>query len=152
MKNLFRTLGISFFLTACLLFTLSFFKIIKSSNTIGTNSNSSKQSAQVSKSLSQQRKQSQSSSKKRPSVATQTQTRTQQRSTEKISFTVSQDDTSYSVANKLFEQGIIKNVDEFNNYMMSNNLSQFIQTGTFKLHKNMTLKELGETLTTYPGN
>lgn len=150
MKNLFRTLGVSFFLTACLLFTLSFFKIITVSNTVVTNTETTKPSSVDSKSLPQQI--TQSSVKPRPSTVTQTTTTQQQSSSEKISFTVNQDDTSYSVANRLLEQGLIKNVEEFNNYMLANNLGQYIQTGTFKLSKNMTIKELGETLTTYPGN
>lgn len=153
MKNLFRTLGVSFFLTACLLFTLSFFKIITVSNTVVTNTKTTKPSSVGSKSLPQQV--IQSSVRPRPSTVTQTTTTTttqQQSSSEKVSFTVKQNDTSYSVADRLLEQGLIKNVDEFNNYMLANNLGQYIQTGTFKLRKNMTIKELGETLTTYPGN
>lgn len=152
MKNLFRTLGVSFFLSACLLFGLSFFKIITVSNPITTSNNTSSQSATVSRSATQQVNQTTVSTTQSTVAQTTTTTRTQQGSSEKVSFTVSSDDTSYSVADRLLEQGIIKNVDEFNDYMLANDLGRYIQTGTFELRKNMTLKELGETLTTYPGN
>lgn len=158
MKNIFRTLGISLFLTACLLFALSFFKIITISDTVSNNTSTTKPSSVVSTSSPQQVTQTTQApvettqTTTTQTTRTQTTTTSQQSSSEKVSFTVNSDDTSYSVAEKLFEQGIIKNIDEFNNYMLNNNLSQYIQTGTFELHSNMSLEELGQTLTTYPGN
>lgn len=156
MKNLFRTLGVSLFLSACLLFTLSYFKIITVTDTVTDNITTTKPSSAVSTTAPQQVTQTTvGTTQATTTVQTttvQTTTTPQQSPTEKVTFTVTSDDTSYSVAERLLERGIIKNVDEFNDYMLTNDLSQYIQTGTFELRNDMTLKELGETLTTYPGN
>lgn len=160
MKNLFRTLGISFFLTACALFALLSFKIITASEVATTvdKPNTTQQATQTTKTTqtvrtsAQATRTTQTGQTSSQSTTSRQETNTAQNSTAKIKFTVNSEDTSYTVAEKLLAQGVIKNVDEFSEYMINNNLSQYIQTGTFELRKDMPLQELGKTLTTYPGN
>lgn len=151
MKNTFRTLGVSFFLSACMLFALSFFKIIS----VAEPTQTATPSSSVTTSNTSQPTESSQASATTPTTQQNQPATTQstsQRPSEKVSFTVNSDDTSYSVAERLLESGVIQSVDDFNNYMLNNDLSQYIQTGTFDLRQNMSLEELGQTLTTYPGN
>lgn len=69
-----------------------------------------------------------------------------------IAIVVDDHSTSYSVAQDLFDAGIITDMEAFNQYMEANDLSRYVQSGTFTLRKGMTLQELGDVLTTYPGN
>ncbi|NLI68262.1 MAG: endolytic transglycosylase MltG [Bacilli bacterium] len=59
---------------------------------------------------------------------------------------------SKDIAEILKDEGIIDETSKFVKYMEDNGYSPYIQIGTFTVHSEMSLKELAETFTTYPGN
>lgn len=59
---------------------------------------------------------------------------------------------SQDIAKILKDEDIIDDTAKFVKYMEDNGYSPYIQIGTFTVNSDMSLKELAETLTTYPGN
>ncbi|HLS23838.1 MAG TPA: hypothetical protein VK037_08000 [Pseudogracilibacillus sp.] len=70
----------------------------------------------------------------------------------KATVRVKQGDVIKDIGDRLKDEGIIKDVNEFVAYMEDNDYSPYLQIGSFKVHSDMSLKEIAETLTTYPGN
>lgn len=70
----------------------------------------------------------------------------------KATFKVGQGVYTPQIADILVEKKIIDDKQKFIKYMDENGYSDYIQLGTFKVTSDMSLKELAETLTTYPGN
>ena len=70
----------------------------------------------------------------------------------KATFKVKQGIYTPQIADILVEEKIIDDKNKFIKYMDENGYSDYIQLGTFKVTSDMSLKELAETLTTYPGN
>src|SRR5690625_19864 len=66
-------------------------------------------------------------------------------------ITVEQGNVSQHIGEKLEQEGIIKDAAEFTKYMEDNNYSSRIQIGSFKVKSDMSLKDLAETFTTFPG-
>lgn len=69
-----------------------------------------------------------------------------------ITLKVEQGYVSQDIGKILKDEGFIDDEVEFVQYMEDNGYSSYIQIGTFKLKSDMSLKEIAETLTTYPGN
>src|SRR5699024_3486497 len=74
----------------------------------------------------------------------------------KIKATITTDDevVKQEIVDKLVDKNIIKDKDkqEFLDYLDDNDYSPYIQIGKFKVDSEMSMKELAETFTTYPGN
>ena len=74
----------------------------------------------------------------------------------KVKATITTDDgvVTQEIADKLVEENIIKDKEkqEFLDYLDDNDYSPYIQIGKFKVDSEMSMKELAETFTTYPGN
>src|SRR5699024_1916651 len=68
----------------------------------------------------------------------------------KATVRVKQGDVIKDIGDRLKDEGIIKDVDKFVDYMEDNDYSSYVQIGSFKVHSDMSLKEIAETLTTYP--
>lgn len=153
MKQALAFTGFGLFLAASLLFGVKHFNVLKvndAQSAITTTTTKAQGASQTTTTKKQESNTTQSTTKSSSSSqTTQTTTTTTQ---EAITFTVSSDDSSHTVADNLLSAGLIENVDTFNTYMETNDLSRSIQTGTFKLKKGMSLEELGKALTTYPGN
>jgi len=72
--------------------------------------------------------------------------------TKTVTISVEQGFVSQDIAQVLKAENIIDNEAEFVKYMEDNGYSPYIQIGKFKVKSDMDLKQLAETLTTYPGN
>jgi|SRR5690625_3151923 len=74
----------------------------------------------------------------------------------KVKATITTDDgvVTQEIADKLVEENIIKDKErqEFLDYLDDNDYSPYIQIGKFKVDSDMSMKELAEIFTTYPGN
>src|SRR5690625_2188308 len=74
----------------------------------------------------------------------------------KVKATITTDDgvVTQEIADKLVEENIIKDKEkqEFLDYLDDNDYSPYIQIGKFKVDSEMSMKELAEIFTTYPGN
>ena len=74
----------------------------------------------------------------------------------KVKATITTDDgvVTQEIADKLVDENIIKDKEkqEFLDYLDDNDYSPYIQIGKFKVDSEMSMKELAETFTTYPGN
>lgn len=70
----------------------------------------------------------------------------------KVKLTVRQGDLTPDIADFLQEQGIIDDKQEFVDYLEEHDYSPYIQLGTFEVSSDMSLYELAERLTTYPGD
>src|SRR5699024_3869737 len=74
----------------------------------------------------------------------------------KVTATITTDDgvVTQETADKLVDENIIKDKEkqEFLDYLDDNDYSPYIQIGKFKVDSEMSMKELAETFTTYPGN
>src|SRR5699024_9621179 len=74
----------------------------------------------------------------------------------KVKETIKKDDgvVTQEIADKLVDKNINKDKDkqEFLDYLDDNDYSPYIQIGKFKVDSEMSMKELAETFTTYPGN
>lgn len=74
----------------------------------------------------------------------------------KVKATITTDDgvVTQEIADKLVEENIIKDKEKqkFLDYLDDNDYSPYIQIGKFKVDSEMSMKELAETFTTYPGN
>lgn len=154
MKQALAFTGFGLFLAASLLFGVKHFNVLKvndAQSAITTTTTKAQGASQTTTTKKQESNTTQSTTKSSSSSQT-TQTTTTTTTQEAITFTVSSDDSSHTVADNLLSAGLIENVDTFNTYMETNDLSRSIQTGTFKLKKGMSLEELGKALTTYPGN
>src|SRR5699024_12554084 len=66
------------------------------------------------------------------------------------------DENTYTpdIADKLIDKKIIDKDegDKFIEYIEDNDYSDYIQLGTFKVDSEMSMKDLAETFTTYPGD
>ncbi|MBF0780404.1 MULTISPECIES: hypothetical protein [unclassified Granulicatella] len=151
LKQAFRFLGIGFFLSGCLLLGLSYSGYLTTTQhssplkteTTTTTTTTSKQDTQVSS--------TQSTTSASVQVET-TQSSTSQSTGESISLVITEGDDSYTIAEKLHEQGIISSTNEFINYLVEHKLDTTVQNGTFTIPKHSTFEQLGKILTTYPGN
>lgn len=76
----------------------------------------------------------------------------QKETVRKVKIKVKEGMVSQDIAKKLKAEKIIDDEKKFVKYMEDNDYSAYIQIGTFTLKSDMTLKEIAETLTTYPGN
>lgn len=76
----------------------------------------------------------------------------EQEEAKSISFKVESGDVSQDIAKILKSEGIIDDEVKFIQYMENNGYSPYIQIGTFTVNSDMSLKEIAETLTTYPGS
>lgn len=70
----------------------------------------------------------------------------------KAKFTIKEGDVTPDIADILIEKKIIDDRDKFIKYLEDNDYSPYIQLGTFEVTSDMSLKELAETVTTYPGD
>lgn len=70
----------------------------------------------------------------------------------KVTFTTEEGVVSQDIADILIENDIIDDRQKFLDYLDDNDYSPYIQLGTFKVTSDMSMKELAETVTTYPGN
>lgn len=74
----------------------------------------------------------------------------------KVKATIKTDDgvVTQDIADMLVEEKIIKDKEkqEFLDYLDDNDYSPYIQIGKFKVDSNMSMKELAEAFTTYPGD
>ncbi|MBS4761465.1 hypothetical protein KG089_01930 [Carnobacteriaceae bacterium zg-ZUI252] len=153
MKNAFRYIGIGLFLAGSILFALTHFNVLDGATKVSQVSTTLASSTSTTSAM----RTTQMTTTTTQTTTVQTtqapqETSTSQRSGEVTSFVVTDAATTYSVADDLIAAGIINDADAFIKHMEDNNLSRFIQTGTFSLRKGMSLQELGEALTTYPGN
>lgn len=69
-----------------------------------------------------------------------------------ITLSVTQGDVSQDIAEVLKDEGMIEDEFEFVQYLEDNDYSPYIQLGTFEVTSDMDLKEIAETITTYPTN
>lgn len=72
----------------------------------------------------------------------------------KASIKVDEDTYTPDIADKLIDEKIIDkdDGDKFIDYIEDNDYSDYIQLGTFKVDSEMSMKDLAETFTTYPGD
>ena len=59
-----------------------------------------------------------------------------------VIFIIEKGESSKSIVKRLFEKGIIKDIDEFDNYLESNKMSTKLQYGKYSLIKSMDYDEL----------
>lgn len=70
----------------------------------------------------------------------------------KTKFTTKDGVVTQDIADILYEKKIIKNKKKFLDYLDDNDYSPYVQIGTFEVSSDMSMKELAEIITTYPGN
>lgn len=70
----------------------------------------------------------------------------------KAKFTTKDGVVTQEVADILVDEKIIKDRQKFLKYMDDNGYSEYLQVGTFEVSSDMSMKELAEVITTYPGN
>jgi UPF0755 protein len=63
-----------------------------------------------------------------------------------VPFTVAIGETAVSVANKLYEQNLISDPDVFRRFLSYNGLDASLEAGDYELRRNMTMREVAETL------
>ena len=63
-----------------------------------------------------------------------------------VPFTVAVGETGVSVANKLYEQNLISDPDVFRRFLSYNGLDASLEAGDYELRRNMTMREVAETL------
>jgi UPF0755 protein len=63
-----------------------------------------------------------------------------------VPFTVEIGETAVSVANKLYEQSLISDPDVFRRFLSYNGLDASLEAGDYELRRNMTMREIAETL------
>lgn len=63
-----------------------------------------------------------------------------------VPFTVAVGETAASVANKLYEQNLISDPDVFRRFLSYNGLDASLEAGDYELRRNMTMREIAETL------
>ncbi|MCL4300867.1 MAG: endolytic transglycosylase MltG [Anaerolineae bacterium] len=63
-----------------------------------------------------------------------------------VPFTVAVGETAVSVANKLYEQNLISDPDVFRRFLSYNGLDASLEAGDYELRRNMTMREVAETL------
>ncbi|MEI3611702.1 hypothetical protein [Pseudogracilibacillus sp. SO30301A] len=70
----------------------------------------------------------------------------------KVKFTIKKGDVTEDIADTLVDKKILKKDerDKFIKYLEDNDYSPYIQLGTFEVTSEMNIKELAETVTTYP--
>ncbi len=64
-----------------------------------------------------------------------------------LKFTISGGMYSEAVSRLLAENGIIDNAGKFNNFLISNGYSDYIQTGTFEVNSGMGYEEIAKIIT-----
>ncbi len=72
----------------------------------------------------------------------------------KTKFTIKKGDVTQDIADTLVDKKILSKGerDKFIKYLEDNDYSPYIQLGTFEVTSEMSIKELAETVTTYPGD
>lgn len=70
----------------------------------------------------------------------------------KAKFTTKDGVVTQDIADILVEKKIIDDRQKFLDYLEDNDYSPYIQVGTFEVNSDMSMKELAEVITTYPGN
>lgn len=63
-----------------------------------------------------------------------------------VPFTVMVGETAVSVANRLYEQSLISDPDVFRRFLSYNGLDATLEAGDYELRRNMTMREVAETL------
>lgn len=69
-----------------------------------------------------------------------------------IKLKIEQGMVSQDIAKKLKDEKLIDDEQKFIKYLEDNGYSSYIQIGTFKLKSDMSIKQIAETITTYPGS
>jgi|SRR5699024_5793148 len=69
----------------------------------------------------------------------------------KVKFTIKEGYVTSDIADLLIEKKVIDDRQKFIDYMEDNDYSPSIQLGTFEVKSDASLKDLAETITTYPG-
>lgn len=70
----------------------------------------------------------------------------------KAKFTTKDGVVTQDIADILIDKKIIDDRQKFLDYLDDNNYSPYIQIGTFEVDSDMSMKEIAEIITTYPGN
>ncbi len=70
----------------------------------------------------------------------------------KAKFTTKDGVVTQDIADILVDKKIIDDRQKFLDYLDDNNYSPYIQIGTFEVDSDMSMKEIAEIITTYPGN
>jgi len=70
----------------------------------------------------------------------------------KAKFTTKDGVVTQEVADILVDEKIIDDRQKFLKYLDDNDYSPYLQVGTFEVTSDMSMKELAEVITTYPGN
>lgn len=70
----------------------------------------------------------------------------------KAKFTTKDGVVTQEVADILVDEKIIDDRQKFVEYLDDNDYSPYLQVGTFEVTSDMSMKELAEVITTYPGN
>jgi len=63
-----------------------------------------------------------------------------------VPFTVEVGETAVSIANKLYEMSLISDPDVFRRFLSYNGLDATLEAGDYELRRNMTMREIAETL------
>lgn len=63
-----------------------------------------------------------------------------------VPFTVAIGESAISISQKLLEQGLITDADIFRLFLRYNGLDSSLEAGDYELHRNMTMREIAETL------
>jgi len=70
----------------------------------------------------------------------------------KAKFTTKDGVVTQEVADILVDEKIIKDRQKFLKYLDDNGYSEYLQVGTFEVSSDMSMQEIAEVITTYPGN
>lgn len=70
----------------------------------------------------------------------------------KAKFTTEDGVVTQDIADILKDEKIIDDRQKFLDFLDDNDYSPYIQIGTFEVNSDMTMKEIAEIITTYPGN
>ncbi len=70
----------------------------------------------------------------------------------KAKFTTKDGVVTQEVADILVDEKIIDDRQKFVEYLDDNDYSSYLQVGTFEVTSDMSMKEIAEVITTYPGN
>lgn len=64
-----------------------------------------------------------------------------------LTFTISSGDSSYSVAKKLVQVGLVSDASEYDTYLCTNGYDRYIRTGTYEITSNASNEEIARMIT-----
>ena len=67
-----------------------------------------------------------------------------------VTFTIRGGEYCRTIAENLYNKGLVKDAEEFRKYMQDNDYDNLIRVGSFQLKKGMDYKEIAKVLTTKP--